>query len=108
MDEVAVIETCLSRVEERLLHINIPSRKYNNLNKDGRDIFFIQLERFYADDKGPVIVVCDKKSLFEKSIKNILMIGKWTKKFQLAQSFLLFVHFLDIVWTLFERCLSLP
>ena len=30
-------------------------------------IFFYQLERFYVDDKGPVIVVCDKKrSVLEK------------------------------------------
>ena len=108
MDEVAVIETCLSRVEERLLDINIPSRKCNNLNKDERDIFLYNWKDFMQMTKVLLLLFVIKKGLFQKSIKNILMIGKWTKKFQLAQSFLLFVRFLDVVWTLFGRCLSLP
>ena len=69
MDEVAVIETCLSRVEERLLHINIPSRKYNNLNKDGCDIFLYNWKDFMQITKVLLLLFVIKKVCLRKALK---------------------------------------
>ena len=69
MDEVAVIETCLSRVEERLLDINIPSRKYNNLNKDQRDIFLYNWKDFMQMTKVLLLLFVIKKVCFRKALK---------------------------------------
>lgn len=69
MDEVAVIETCLSRVEERLLDINIPSRKYNNLNKDERDIFLYNWKDFMQMTKVLLLLFVIKKVCFRKALK---------------------------------------
>ena len=35
----AIIQTYLSCLEERLLDIEIPSKRYNNLTKEERDAF---------------------------------------------------------------------
>ena len=69
MDEVAVIETCLSRVEERLLDINIPSRKYNNLNKDERDIFLYNWKDFMQMTKVLLLLFVIKKVCLRKALK---------------------------------------
>ena len=69
MDEVAVIETCLSRVEERLLDINIPSRKYNNLNKDQRDIFLYNWKDFMQMTKVLLLLFVIKKICLRKALK---------------------------------------
>ena len=69
MDEVAVIETCLSRVEERLLDINIPSRKYNNLNKDERDIFLYNWKDFMQMTKVLLLLFVIKKICLRKALK---------------------------------------
>ena len=69
MDEVAVIETCLSRVEERLLDINIPSRKYNNLNKDQRDIFLYNWKDFMQMTKVLLLLFVIKKVCLRKALK---------------------------------------
>ena len=68
MDEVAVIETCLSRVKERLLDINIPSRKYNNLNKDGRDIFLYNWKDFMPMTKVLLLLFVIKKVCLRKAL----------------------------------------
>ena len=69
MDEVAVIETCLSRVEERLLDINIPSRKCNNLNKDERDIFLYYWKDFMQMTKVLLLLFVIKKVCLRKALK---------------------------------------
>ena len=69
MDEVAVIETCLSRVEERLLDINIPSRKCNNLNKDERDIFLYNWKDFMQMTKVLLLLFVIKKICLRKALK---------------------------------------
>ena len=68
MDEVAVIETCLSRVEERLLDINIPSRKCNNLNKDERDIFLYNWKDFMQMTKVLLLLFGIKKVCLRKAL----------------------------------------
>ena len=69
MDEVAVIETChRSRVKERLLDINIPSRKYNNLNKDGRDIFLYNWKDFMQMTKVLLLLFGIKKVCLRKAL----------------------------------------
>ena len=65
----AIIETYLGCLEERLLDIEIPSKRYNNLTKDERDTLY----RLKGDpsiiikgaDKGFVVVVCREDYLKE-------------------------------------------
>ena len=57
----AIIETYLSCLEERLLDIEIPSKRYNNLTKDERDALYSIKDDPYiiikGADKGSVVVV---------------------------------------------------
>ena len=53
----AIIETYLSCLEERLLDIEIPSKRYNNLTKDERDALYS-----LKDDPSIIIKGADKGS----------------------------------------------
>ena len=39
-NKYAIIETCPSSLKERLLDIEIPSKRYNNITKDQRDALY--------------------------------------------------------------------
>ena len=61
----AIIETYLSCLEERLLDIEIPLKRYNNLTKDERDALYSLKDDpsiiIKSADKGSVVVVWDRK-----------------------------------------------
>ena len=54
----AIIETYLSCLEERLLDIEIPSKRYNNLTKEKRDALYS-----LRDDSNIIIKGADKVSV---------------------------------------------
>ena len=55
---IYIIETYLSCLEERLLEIEIPSKRYNNLTKDERDALYS-----LKDDPSIIIKDADKGSV---------------------------------------------
>ena len=60
-NKYAIIETYLSCLEERLLDIEIPSKRYNNLTKDERDALYSLKDDptiiIKGADKGSIVVV---------------------------------------------------
>ena len=60
----AIIETYLSCLDERLLDIEIPSKRYNYLAKDERDTLYSLKDDpssiIKGADKGSVVVVWDR------------------------------------------------
>ena len=70
-NKYAIIETYLSSLEERLLDIEIPSKRYNNLTKDKRDALLYSLKDdpsiiIKGADKGSVVVVWDRQRRLPK------------------------------------------
>ena len=84
----AIIETYLSSLEERLLDIEIPSRRYNNLTKEERDAFCSLRDDssiiIKGADKGSVVVFRDREDYLKEAYNN-LRIGKCTKRSQTIQ-----------------------
>ena len=68
---IHIIETYLSCLGERLLEIEIPSERYNNLTKDGRDVLYsLKDDPFIIikdADKGSVVVVWDKEDYLKEA-----------------------------------------
>ena len=70
-----IIETYLSCLEERLLDIEIPSKRYNNLTKDECDALYrlkddpsIIIKGTY---KGSIVVVWDRKDYLKEAYKQL-------------------------------------
>ena len=71
----AIIETYLSSLEERLLDIEIPSRRYNNLTKEERDALYSLRDDssiiIKGADKGSVVVVWDREDYLKEAYKQL-------------------------------------
>ena len=71
----AIIETYLSCLEERLLDIEIPSKRYNNLTKDERDALYSLKDDpsiiIKGADKGSVVVVWDREDYLKEAYKQL-------------------------------------
>ena len=71
----AIIETYLSSLEERLLDIEIPSRRYNNLTKEERDALYSLRDDssviIKGADKGSVVVVWDRQDYLKEAYKQL-------------------------------------
>ena len=69
----AIIETYISSLEERLLDIEIPSRRYNNLTKEERDALYSLRDDspiiIKGADKGSVVVVWDREDYLKEAYK---------------------------------------
>ena len=71
----AIIETYLSCLEKRLLDIEIPSKRYNNVTREKRDV----LDNLRNDstiiiidaDKGSVVVVWDREDYLKEPYKQL-------------------------------------
>ena len=70
-----IIETYLSSLEERLLDIEIPSRRYNNLNKEERDALYSLRDdssiTIKGADKGSVVVAWDREDYLKEAYKQL-------------------------------------
>ena len=68
-----IIETYLSCLEERLLDIEIPSKRYNNLTKEERDALYSLRDDstiiIKGADKGSVVVVWDREDYLKEQYK---------------------------------------
>ena len=66
-------ETYLSYFEERLLDIEIPSKRYNNLTKEERDALYSLRDDSTiitkGADKGSVVVVWDREDYLKEQYK---------------------------------------
>ena len=58
-----IIETYLSCLEERLLDIEIPSKRFNNLTKEEQEAFI------EGPDKGSVIVLWNREDYLKESTR---------------------------------------
>ena len=71
----AIIETYLSSLEERLLDIEIPSRRYNNLTKEERNTLYSLRDDssiiIKGADKGLVVVVWDREDYLNETYKQL-------------------------------------
>ena len=71
----AIIETYLSCLEERLLDIEIPSKRYNNLTKDERDALYSLKDDpsiiKKCADKCSVVVVWDREDYLKEAYKQL-------------------------------------
>ena len=71
----AIIETYLSCLEERLLDIDIPSKRYNNLTKEERDALYNLREDstiiIKGADKGSVKVIWDRENYLKEAYKQL-------------------------------------
>ena len=71
----AIIETYISSLEERLLDIEIPSRRYNNLTKEERDALYSLRDDspiiIKGADKGSVVVVWDREDYLKEAYKQL-------------------------------------
>ena len=67
----AIIETYLSSLEERLLDIEIPSRRYNNLTKEERDALYSLRDDSSIIIKGVVVVVWDREDYLKEAYKQL-------------------------------------
>ena len=77
-----IIETYLSCLEERLLDIEIPSKRQNNLTKEERDTLYSWRDStliIKGADKGSIVVVWDKEDYLKEAYKQ-LRIRKCTKR----------------------------
>ena len=67
----AIIETYVSCLKERLLDIEIPSKRYNNLTKDERDALYSLRDDpsiiIKGADKGFVVVVWDREDYLKEA-----------------------------------------
>ena len=70
-----IIETYLSCLEERLLDIEIPSKRYNNLTKEERDALYSLRDDstiiIKGADKGSVVVAWDRKDYLKEAYKQL-------------------------------------
>ena len=68
----AIIETYLSCLEERLLDIEIPSKRYNNLTKDERDALYSLKDDpsiiIKGAEKCSVVVVWEEEDYLKEAI----------------------------------------
>ena len=71
----AVIETYLSCLEERLLDIEIPSKRFNNLTKDERNAMYSLKDDksiiIKGADKGSVVIVWDREDYIKEATKQL-------------------------------------
>ena len=71
----AIIETYLSCLEERLLDIEIPSERYNNLTKEERDdVYSLRDDStiiIKGADKGSVVVFWDREDYLKEAYKQL-------------------------------------
>ena len=69
----AVIETYLSCLEERLLDIEIPSKRFNNLTKDERNAMYSLKDDksiiIKGADKGAAVIVWDREDYLKEASK---------------------------------------
>ena len=74
-NEDAIIETYLSCLEERLLDIEIPSKRFNNLSKDQRNAMYILKDDksiiIKGADKGVAMIVCDCEDYLKEASKQL-------------------------------------
>ena len=67
----AIIETYFSCLKERLMGIEIPSKRYNNLTKDERDALYSLKDDssiiIKDADKGSVVVVWGRKDYLKEA-----------------------------------------
>ena len=65
-----IIETYLSCLEERLLNIEIPSKRFNNLTKEDREALYSLKDDpniiIKGADKGSVVVVWDREDYLKE------------------------------------------
>ena len=71
----AIIETYLSCLEERLLDIEIPSKRFNNLTKEERDALYSLKNDssiiIKGADKGSAVVVWDREDYVKEAEKQL-------------------------------------
>ena len=71
----AVIETYLSCLEERLLDIEIPSKRFNNLTKDERNAMYSLKDDksiiIKGADKGSAVIVWDRDDYIKEATKQL-------------------------------------
>ena len=71
----AVIETYLSCLEERLLDIEIPSKRFNNLTKDERNAMYSLKDDksiiIKGADKGAAVIVWDREDYIKEATKQL-------------------------------------
>ena len=71
----AVIETYLSCLEERLLDIEIPSKRFNNLTKDERNAMYSLKDDksiiIKGADKGSAVIVWDREDYIKEATKQL-------------------------------------
>ena len=71
----AVIETYLSCLEERLLDIEMPSKRFNNLTKDERNAMYSLKDDksiiIKGADKGSAVIVWDRKDYIKEATKQL-------------------------------------
>ena len=70
-----IIETYLSCLEERLLDIEIPSKRYNNLTREERYALYSLRDDstiiIKGADKGAVVVVSDREDYLKEAYKQL-------------------------------------
>ena len=68
-----IIETYLSCLEERLLDIEIPSKRFNNLTKEEREALYSLKDDsriiIKGTDKGSVVVVWDREDYLKETYR---------------------------------------
>ena len=71
----AIIDTYLSCLEERLLDIEIPSKRFNNLTKEEReDLYSLKNDPsiiIKGADKGFVVVVWDREDYLKEAYRQL-------------------------------------
>ena len=71
----AVIETCLSCLEARLLDTEIPSKRFNNLTKDERNTMYSLKDDksiiIKGADKGSAVYVWDREDYIKEANKQL-------------------------------------
>ena len=72
-----IIETYLSSLEEKLLDIDIPKDKFNNLSKEERDaLYFLRNDNtivIKGAEKGSAVVVWDREHYLKEALSNCQM-----------------------------------
>ena len=70
-----IIETDLSCLEERLLDIEIPSKRFSNITKEERNALYSLRDGstiiIKGADKGSVVVVWDKEDYLKETYKQL-------------------------------------
>ena len=70
-----IIETYLSCLEERLLDIEIPSKRFNNLTKEEREALYSLKDDcsiiIKSADKGSVVVVWDREDYLKETYRQL-------------------------------------